>query len=37
MPILSEPVGLAFPVWVGILSIALVIRRRDIIPDRERT
>jgi cytochrome b561 len=37
MPILSEPVGLAFPVWVGVLSIALVIRRRDVIPDRERT
>ena len=37
MPILSEPVGLAFPVWVGILSIALLIRRSDIIPDRERT
>ena len=37
MPILSEPVGLAFPVWVGILSIALLIRKSDIIPDRERT
>lgn len=36
MPILSEPVGLAFPVWVGILSIALLVRRSDIIPDRER-
>jgi cytochrome b561 len=37
MPILSEPVGLAFPVWVGILSIVLLIRRSDIIPDREDT
>jgi len=36
MPILSEPVGLAFPVWVGILSIALLVRRSEIIPDRER-
>jgi hypothetical protein len=31
MPILTEPVGLAFPIWVGILSIALLARRTDII------
>jgi hypothetical protein len=31
MPILTEPVGLAFPIWVGILSIALLARRNDII------
>ena len=36
MPILTDPVGLAFPIWVGILSIALLVRRSDIIPDRER-
>lgn len=37
MPILSEPVGIAFPVWVGIVSIALLVRRSDISPDSERT
>jgi hypothetical protein len=31
IPILTEPVGLAFPIWVGILSIALLARRTDII------
>ena len=31
MPVVSEPTGLAFPLWVGILSIALLIRRTDII------
>jgi hypothetical protein len=36
VPILTDPVGLAFPIWVGILSIALLVRRSDIIPDRER-
>ena len=36
MPILTDPVGLAFPIWVGILSVALLVRRSDIIPDRER-
>ena len=36
VPILTEPIGLAFPIWVGILSIALLVRRSDIIPDRER-
>ena len=33
-PIISEPIGLAFPVWVGILSVALLVRRSEIIPDR---
>jgi hypothetical protein len=35
-PILLEPLGLAFPVWVAILSIAMRIRKNDIVPDRER-
>jgi hypothetical protein len=35
MPILSEPVSLAFPVWVAILSVALFIRRDEIIPEGE--
>jgi hypothetical protein len=37
MPILTEPIGLAFPVWVGILSIAFLVRKSDIIPERDRT
>jgi hypothetical protein len=37
MPILTEPIGLAFPVWVGILSIALLVRKSDIVPERDRT
>jgi hypothetical protein len=37
MPILTEPIGLAFPVWVGILSIAFLVRMSDIIPERDRT
>lgn len=32
MPILYEPLGLAFPGWVGILSVAMLIRKREIIP-----
>jgi hypothetical protein len=36
MPILTEPIGLAFPIWVGILSIALLIRKSDIVPERDR-
>jgi hypothetical protein len=32
MPWLYEPLGLAFPVWVGILSIAMFIRKNEIIP-----
>ncbi len=35
MPILTDPAGLAFPIWVAILSIALLVRQDDIIPDRE--
>jgi hypothetical protein len=34
-PLLLKPLGLAFPVWVGILSIAMRIRKNDIVPDRE--
>ena len=34
MPVVSEPTGLAFPIWVGILSIALLIRKTDIIANR---
>ena len=33
IPMLTRPLGLAFPVWVGVLSAALFIRRSDIIPD----
>ena len=36
IPILTEPIGLAFPVWVGILSIALLIRKSDIVPEHDR-
>jgi hypothetical protein len=36
-PILTEPIGLAFPVWVGVLSIALLARKSDIVPERDRT
>ncbi len=35
MPILTDPAGLAFPIWVAILSIALLVRQSDILPDRE--
>ena len=28
-PILFEPLSLAFPMWVGVLSLALLIRRND--------
>jgi hypothetical protein len=35
MPIVLEPLGLAFPVWVAILSMAMLIRKNDIVPDRE--
>ena len=37
MPILLEPLGLAFPIWVGVLSVALLIRRREVIPKMEPT
>jgi hypothetical protein len=36
-PILTEPIGLAFPIWVGMLSIALLVRKSDIVPERGRT
>ena len=29
MPILLEPLSLAFPIWVGVLSLSLLIRRND--------
>ena len=29
LPILFEPLSLAFPIWVGVLSLALLIRRND--------
>lgn len=35
MPSVSEPIGLAFPVWVGVLSTALLVRRADILPGDE--
>jgi hypothetical protein len=31
-PVLFEPIGLAFPLWVGILSAAMIYRRNEIIP-----
>jgi hypothetical protein len=37
MPILLEPLSLAFPIWVGVLSVALLIRRREVIPKMEPT
>ena len=37
MPILLEPLGLAFPIWVGVLSVALLIRHREVIPKMEPT
>jgi hypothetical protein len=37
IPILTEPIGLAFPIWVGMLSAALLVRKSDIVPERERT
>lgn len=35
IPVLTRPLGLAFPIWVGVLSAALFVRRSDIIPDSE--
>jgi hypothetical protein len=35
MPIVREPIGLVFPIWVAILSTALLIRKGDILPDDE--
>jgi hypothetical protein len=37
VPILTEPIGLAFPIWVGMLSAALLVRKSDIVPERDRT
>jgi MFS family permease len=37
MPILLEPLSLAFPIWVGVLSVALLVRRREVIPKMEPT
>ena len=37
MPILLEPLGLAFPIWVGVLSVALLMRRHEVIPKTEPT
>jgi len=34
MPLLIEPLRLGFPIWVAILSVALLARRDDLIPDR---
>lgn len=31
VPIVIEPIGLAFPVWIGILSMGLLIRRTNIL------
>ena len=37
MPIATEPVGLAFPLWVGILSLALMTRLADIRSNPQAT
>jgi len=37
MPILLEPLSLAFPIWVGVISVALLISRREVIPKKEPT
>ncbi len=36
MPFLIEPLRLGFPIWVAILSIALLVRQDDLIPDHEQ-
>jgi hypothetical protein len=36
VPFLIEPLRLGFPIWVAILSIALLVRRDDLIPDHEQ-
>lgn len=33
VPIFTESIGMAFPVWVGVLSIALFLRKGDLLPD----
>jgi len=37
MPILLEPLSLAFPIWVGVISVAMLISRREVIPKKEPT
>jgi hypothetical protein len=33
IPIVTDPIGGAFPAWVGVLSVALFFRRGDLLPD----
>jgi hypothetical protein len=33
VPIVADPIGLGFPIWVGVLSVALIFRRGDLLPD----
>lgn len=33
IPLLTEPMGMAFPAWVGVLSIALFLRKGDLLSD----
>jgi len=33
LPSVTDPNGLAFPAWVGVLSVALFFRRRELVPD----
>jgi hypothetical protein len=33
VPFLIEPLRLGFPIWVAILSVALLVRRDDLMPD----
>ena len=33
VPIATDPIGLAFPIWVGVLSVAFIFRRGDLLPD----
>jgi len=35
LPLLIEPLRLGFPIWVATLSVALLVRRDDLIPDDE--
>ena len=36
MPILTRPAGFAFPIWVAVVSLALLIRRHDRIESINR-
>jgi hypothetical protein len=29
MPVATEPVGFAFPLWVAVMSLALITRRTE--------